>query len=69
MERDAFDRIGLRAIFFVADDGATRFGELHANLVAAARLQRQLDQRGRLAFFRHAITGDGVARFGPFLPA
>ncbi len=67
MQRDAPDRVGLRAIFLVADDGTARRRQLHANLVPPPRLERQLHQRRRLPLFCDAIMRDGVTRFRTFV--
>src|SRR5688572_3060413 len=61
MERGAGDERGLAAVGEVAHERMTDGGELHADLVASARLQVDLDQRRRSEALEHAEPGCGAA--------
>lgn len=57
-------RIGLGAVFFIADNGATDGGELDADLMAAAGLKGEFNQRESLPLGEHPIMGHSVAGEG-----
>ena len=60
MQAEAFHGVGFGPVFFVADDRAAGVGQLHAELVAAAGFQSQLDQRPPLPPRQHPVVRDGV---------
>jgi hypothetical protein len=54
--------IGSCSVFIIADDRATRVGQLHADLMAAPRFGRHFDQRQGVKLLNHPVTSHRVPR-------
>src|SRR5689334_9062308 len=58
MQAEAPDGVGGRAVLAIADDRMAQRGKLNANLILAAGLQRELEQRPALIGANQAIVRD-----------
>jgi hypothetical protein len=60
MEAEAFDRVGLGAVFGVADDRAAGIGEVEPDLMAAASLESQFHEGAAFVPIQDAVMGGRV---------
>jgi hypothetical protein len=64
MQAEAAEGIMPAAVLSVSEDRVATFGELDADLMPSARLERQVEHTHSPAPLPHAIAGDGDSTAG-----